>query len=117
MKRRVKGDAKNGPVNTMDQIVKAFSSLKSAPQDSLILLDVKPDGFLLRALRKQIRKFFEWEFLPNGTCRSRELTGTGEWTVQVFEQINRSRIRGRSKETVEEEEEEEEDGIMEEDDE
>ena len=113
VKRRVKGDAKNGPVTTMDQIVKAFSSLKSAPQDSLILLDVKPDGFLLRALRKQIRKFFEWEFLPNGTCRSRELTGTGEWTVQVFEQINRSRIRGRSKETVEEEE----DGIMEEDDE
>ena len=88
----------------LTQITSAFSSLKTADNNKLVQLQVQPDGFNLKPLKSQIRKFFEWEFSPDGTSRSRELTGSGEWTMQqVFEQKT-SKTKGR----IEEEEEEEE---------
>jgi len=68
----------------------------------LVQLQVQPDGFNLKPLKSQIRKFFEWEFSPDGTSRSRELTGSGEWTMQVFEQ-KMSKTKGRMEEEEEEE--------------
>ena len=67
------------------------------------MLKVQPDGYNLKPLKKQIRKFFEWEFSSDGGCRSRERTGAGNWTTQKFE-----KIVGKGKKTVEEEEEESE---------
>jgi len=69
----------------------------------LVQLQVQPDGVNLKPLKSQIRKFFEWEFSPDGTSRSRELTGSGEWTMQVFEQ-KMSKTKGRMEEEEEEEE-------------
>ena len=68
----------------------------------MVQLQVQPDGFNLKPLKSQIRKFFEWEFSPDGTSRSRELTGSGEWTMQVFEQ-KMSKTKGRMEEEEEEE--------------
>ena len=101
VKRRVKGDARDGPLTSIEQIKSAFATLKSSPKNQLIELDVQPDGVNLKPLKGQIRKFFEWEFSPDGTSRSRELTGSGEWKKQVFEQKT---AKGKGK-MVEEEEE------------
>lgn len=67
---------------------------------------VQPDGFNLKPLRNQIRKFFQWIFLPDGTCRSRELAGVGDWTTQVFEEKPQRKGVKENKEEEEEEEDE-----------
>ena len=52
----------------------------------MVDLAVKDNPVNLRPLRNQIRKFFEWVILPNGTCKSRELTRVGNnVTNHVFE--------------------------------
>ena len=86
----------------LTQITSAFSSLKTADKNKLVQLQVQPDGFNLKPLKSQIRKFFEWEFSHDGTSRSRELTGSGEWTMQVFEQKT-LKTKGRMEEEEEEE--------------
>jgi len=101
VKRKIKGDAKNGPVVDLTQITKAFTTLKTANKDRLVMLNVQPDGYVLKPLKNQIRKFFQWKFSPDGTCRSRELTGSGAWTTQVFEKIVG---KGKATKIVEEEE-------------
>jgi hypothetical protein len=112
VKLKIKGNAKNGPVVDKSQITQAFTTLKTAHKDKLVELEVKLDNFQLKPLKNQIRKYFEWEIKPDGTCRSRERTGSGNWTNQVFEEKSgRTRVQKKGKE---EEEEEEEEGMEEE---
>jgi len=77
------------------------------------MLNVQPDGFDLQPLKNQIRKFFEWEFSPDGECKSRELSGSGPWTFHTFENAKakgKGKGKGKPKDTdMEEEEEKDED--------
>lgn len=108
MKRKIKGTAGCGPVCDSKQITDALTSLKTkaGSKNEVIDLEVISDGYDLKPLKNQIRKFFEWSFSPDGMCRSRELTGNGEWTTQAFEEKGKDKRKGKSKEEEEEEEDE-----------
>ena len=65
--------AGQGPLYSENQIYEAVESLPNTTAEKLAFEKVNYKVFLLK---KQIRKFFEWEFDGiQATCRSRELTG------------------------------------------
>ena len=85
VKTELKSSALNGPVTSKDQILQAFQRIKGKSDTKVQLITVTSNGFQVQPLKNQIRKFFEWEFFPNGTCRSREKTRSGPWTEHIFQ--------------------------------
>ena len=86
----MRGSAKNGPVVSSSQITQALQCIKpgkeNARPNKVVELAVQETPVNLKPLRNQIRKFFEWQILDDGSCKSRELTGQGDHsTNHVFE--------------------------------
>lgn len=92
VKTLLKGSAGNGPIISRDQVLQAFRDIKAKNKENsqpnqVIDLTVTHSDVSLKPLENQIRKFFEWEITADGTCRSRELTGVGEWTSHTFKHL------------------------------
>ena len=87
VKTELKSSALNGPVTSKEQILEAFKRVqgKSKIHSKVQLITVPKNEINLQPLKNQIQKFLEWEFFPDGRCRSRELTRSdGPWTEHQF---------------------------------
>lgn len=68
-----------GPVITEQQI---FDAVESLPNTTIHHITPIKSSFLVKPLKRQIRKWFEWVAEPNGDLKCRELTDIGNFVHQ-----------------------------------